>query len=410
MLRTYRAVFRVPGSARFASAGFIGRFPIAVYPIGLVLLISLSTGHYGFAGLLSGIYVISGGIGTPILGRMVDRFGQSRVLRPSMLVHAASLVTLVGLVEAKAPEWTLAVPAVLMGLSFLPFGSLVRARWSLVLAGRPELTTAYSLESTLDEVIFTAGPLLATLIATQIEPVWTFVVAGILVTVGSLWLAGLTQTEPTAQPAGAPPHRSALRYRGIVLLISAAMAIGAIFATSEVTMVAFCGQHHHTGLSGVALGCFAGGSAVSGFLYGARPHATGVFERFRRQALLFGMLPALFLAAVNVPTLAVIAFCVGLAIAPMLITAFGLIEKVVPNEALTEGMSWLITGLSIGYGIASSIVGRIADHYSTRAAFCVGIGSGVLVCVLAIALYARLSGTEQPAREPLASSRSVGAE
>jgi MFS family permease len=363
---------------------------MAVYPIGLLLLISLKTGHYGFGGLLSGIYVFSNGIGNPLLGRLVDRYGQSRLLIPATAVHLAGVLTIVGLVEANAPNWSLVAPVIVVGFSFLPIGSLVRARWSYVLAGQPELTTAYSLESALDEVIFTFGPLMATIIATQIAPVWVFVVAGLLVGAGALWLQGQRGTEPPAQHVDAPPHQPALRYRGMVLLVVVAVGLGALFASAEVSMVAFCGQHHRKVFSGVALGCFAGGSAISGFVYGARTHSAPVLDRFRRQALVLGVLPALFLAAVNIPSLAVVAVFVGMGIAPALITGFGLIESLIPNAALTEGMSWLVTGISIGYGIASSLVGRIADAHGARPAFSVGIGAGLLVCVLAVVLHARL--------------------
>jgi len=92
LLSTYRAAFRVPGSTAFCAAAFIMRFSIAVYPIGLVLLISLRTGHYTFAGVLSGIYVFANGAGNPVLARLVDRYGQSRVLLPASAVHVAAVV------------------------------------------------------------------------------------------------------------------------------------------------------------------------------------------------------------------------------------------------------------------------------------------------------------------------------
>jgi MFS family permease len=390
MFSTYAAAFRVPGSRTFSAAGFVGRFSIAVYPIGFVLLISIKTGHYGFAGTLSGIYVLSNGLGNPLLGRLVDRLGQSRVLIPGTLVHLAGVITIIALVQAEAPNWALIAPTVVVGLSYLPIGSLVRARWSYALAGQDELSTAYSFESALEEVIFTLGPLMATIVATQLAPVWVFVIAGLLVGAGAIWLQRQPDTEPPPQEASAPPHRSALRYRGLPLLMVVAACMGAVFASCEVTMVAFCGQHHETGLSGVALGCFAGGSAVSGFIYGARAHAAPVRDRFRRQALVLGVLPPLFLAAVNLPTLGLVAALVGMGIAPTLITAFGLVESLVPNAALTEGMASLVTGISVGFGIASSIVGRIADAHSARTAFSVAIGAGVLVCVLAALLHARL--------------------
>jgi MFS family permease len=391
VLTTYRAVFRAPGSAAFCAAGFVMRFSIAVYPIGLVLLISTRTGHYTFAGLLSGVYVLSNGVGNPVLARLVDRYGQSRMLLPCSAVHVAGVLSIIVLAQAHAPDWTLVAPTAVCGFAYLAVGSLTRARWSYVLAGQPELATAYSLESTLDEVIFTVGPLLATVVATQLDPVLVFVIAAGLVAIGTVWLQRQPATDPPAHVAGTPRHGSALRYRGMVLVTLAAVGMGGVFASAEVSMVAFCGQHHATGLAGVVLACLAFGSGVSGFVYGSRPPSGRLLDRFRRQSLLFAVLPLLFLAAVNIPVLAALALVVGLGIAPTLITSFSLIEQLVPTTALTEALAWLTTGLSIGYGIAAALVGRVADVSGARVAFSVTIGSGLLVGVLALALYARLS-------------------
>jgi MFS family permease len=390
MLQIYRAAFRQPGTVAFCSAAFVARFSMAVYPIACVLLISLRTGHYGFAGLLGGIYVFANGAGNPLLGRMVDRFGQRRVVLPATAVHVAAVVVVIALARTHEPDLAFIPPVAVAGFSYLAMGSLVRARWSYVLAGRPELTTAYSLESTLDEVMFTLGPLLATVLATTLAPSYVFILAAMLVGVGSLWLVAQRDTEPPAQDAGAPPHASALRARGMVLLLCATAGMGALFASAEVTMVAFCGQHGHTGLAGLLLASFAGGSGFAGFLYGARHRAAPVLDRFRRQCVVFGLLPLLFLAGVNIAALAVIAFVVGTAIAPALITSFGLIEAMVPNAALVEGMSWLSTGLSVGYGIAAAIVGRIADAHGARPAFAVAIAAGLLVAVTGTMLHARV--------------------
>lgn len=397
MLGTYRAVFRAPGTAAFCAAGFVMRMPIAIYPIGLVLLISTRTGHYGFAGLLSGAFVLANGVGNPILARLVDRHGQSRILLPATGVHVAGIAAVCLLAKLHTPQWTLLIPAAVAGFAWLAVGSLIRARWSMVLAGRPELTTAYSLESTLDEVIFTVGPLIATVIATQVNAILGLLLGGALAAVGALWLQPQRHTEPPPHPAGSPKHRSAVRYPGMALMTLAAAFMGAVFASAEVSMIAFCGQHHRTGLSGLVVACFAFGSGVAGLFYGARTWRAGLPHRFLVQSLIFAVLPVLFLAAVNVPALAVCAFVVGLGIAPMLITGFGLVAEIVPSPALTEGMAWLTTGLSIGYGAASAAVGRIADTHGARVAFSVTIASGVLVGVLALTLHRRVAA---PVVEP----------
>jgi MFS family permease len=163
-------------------------------------------------------------------------------------------------------------------------------------------------------------------------------------------------------------------------------------------MVAFCGQRGHTGLAGLTLGCLAAGSAVSGFVYGARPRAGEVIDRFLRQSIVFAVLPVAFVAAFNIPVLAVVAFVVGMCIAPLLITGFGLVERLVPGTALTEGMSWLTMGLSVGYGLASSVAGRIADAHGARPAFGTAVAAGVLVGVLGLALHRRVGrGAPEPA-------------
>lgn len=371
------------------------RFSIAVYPLGLILLVSIRTGRYSFAGVLSGIFVVASGVGNPLLARLVDRFGQSRVLLPASAVHVSAAIVIMTLALVRAPVWTLIAPAVVCGFAYLAVGSMVRARWSHVLAGRPELGTAYSLESTLDEVIFTAGPLLATVLATQLDPVVVFGFAAVLVATGAMWLQRQRATEPPAHVAGAPRPDSALRYPGVLLLVLAAAGMGAVFASAEVTMVAFCGQRGATAVAGAVLASLAFGSGVSGFIYGSRTRGGNVLDRFRRSALVFSLLPLLFLAAVNIPVLAVLGFVVGLGIAPTLIMAFRLIEQVVPGAALTEGMAWLTTGLSVGYGVAAALVGRLADAYGARMAFTVTIGSAVVVGVLALALHAQLR--ERPA-------------
>lgn len=397
MLANYRAAFRPPGVLAFSGAGFVMRFAIAMYPIAFVLLVSLKTGHYGFAGLLSGIYVIANGIGNPSLGRLVDRHGQGRMLLPASALHVLAVLAVIVLAELDAPDWALIAPTVVAGFAYLAVGSLVRARWSYVLAGRPERSTGYSIESTLDEVIFTLGPLLTTVVATQLDPLWAFAIAAAFVAWGAVWLQRQHATEPPAHAADAPRHASALRSRGMVLLTVAAGGMGAMFAGAEVSIVAFCGQHHHTGQAGLALGAFALGSAGSGFVYGARARPAGILERFRRQSIVFAVFPLAFLAAASIPLMAVLAFVVGTAIAPLLITAFGLVEQVVPGGALTEGMSWLTMGLSMGYGIAASIAGRIADDFGARPAFLVAVGAGVLVGVLGLSVYGRVSGATRQA-------------
>jgi MFS family permease len=389
MFNTYRAAFRAPGSAAFSSSAFVMRLPQAMYPLGLILLISTRTHHYGFAGVLSGVYVFGGAAGNPFGGRWVDRYGQRRVILPLTSIHVAAAAVLIGLARTNAPDWTLLLPAFVMGFCYLPVGSLVRARWSQVWSG-PELATAYSFESTVDEVIYVVGPLAASVIATQVDPILVMIVAAVGVGTGGLLLARLRSTQPPSHPAGGPPRKSALREPGIVLTSFMAMAMGAIFASAEVAMVAFCGQHGEQSLTGPVLAAMAVGSGLAGLWYGSRTWARPLLDRLRIQAVAFGVVPWVFLAAVNVGTLAACAFVVGLAVAPALITLFSLVAELVESTALTEGLAWVLTGLNVGYGIAAAIAGRVSDAWGTRAAFGVTIFAATTLALLALRLHAKM--------------------
>lgn len=389
MLRRYRAVFRVPGSVAFCAAAFVMRMPLAIYPLGIVLIISARDGRYGFAGVLSACYVFGNAVGQLLLSILVDRYGQRRVILPCAAVHAAGVVALAVLVRTSAPNWLLVVPAVVFGFTYLPVGSLVRARWSYLLDGRPELGTAMSVESVLDEVIFVIGPLIATVVATQIEPVLVLYLAVALVAVGSLWLAVQRCTQPAPHPRGDHVSASAVRTPGMPVLTLATVGMGAVFASAEVSMVAYCGQHGHRALSGVVLAAIATGSAVSGLFYGAVEWRDAMLRRFRLQAGVFAVLPFVLFTASNVPVLAVAAFVLGLGIAPALITTFSLIQQIVPARAITEGLSWVGTGLSVGYGAGAALVGGIADAHGARAAFLVVVASSVLTGLLALAVRLR---------------------
>jgi MFS family permease len=104
----------------------------------------------------------------------------------------------------------------------------------------------------------------------------------------------------------------------------------------------------------------------------------------------------MLLLATNIPVLAVCGFVLGVGIAPALITAFGLIQSIVPARALTEGLSWVSTGLNVGYGAGAALVGGIADHHGARTAFLVVVGSGLTVGVLGTVLNSRLRGYREP--------------
>src|SRR5690606_9132385 len=75
MLASYRAVLSRPGALPFSLAGLIGRLPISMISLGLVLLVEDATGSYGSAGVVSAAYVLGNATLAILSGRLIDRFG-----------------------------------------------------------------------------------------------------------------------------------------------------------------------------------------------------------------------------------------------------------------------------------------------------------------------------------------------
>ena len=400
MFAQYRAAFRAPGSAAFCAAAFVARLPTAIYPLGLILLFSQPDGRpgggahgggFGVAGLLEGCYIIAGGVGNPLVSRLVDRFGQTRLLLPAAVANAASALAVVVLYEWRVSDVVIAIPLIGLGLSYLPIGSLVRSRWSYVLAGRPELGSAYSVESTLDELIFTIGPIVAAVLSTTVHPLAGIVLGAVLVAVGSMWLRAQPGTDPPVAARTDEVRRSALRHPGMVLLAVAMVGMGGAFGTVEIAVAAFATQHGARGRTGLVLAALAIGSGLSGLAYGTRRWRAPLSLRFLVSAVVFLLLLPLMLLARDVLTVAVLVCVVGFGIAPTLITGFGLVDKLVPARVLTEGLSWVGTGLNVGYGVGAAVAGVVADRHGAHVAFATPIAAGALSVLAALALRRRIA-------------------
>ena len=90
-----------------------------------------------------------------------------------------------------------------------------------------------------------------------------------------------------------------------------------------------------------------------------------------------------FVLVGNVAALAVAVFVSGLFWAPTMIVAMALVERLVPEARLTEGLTWLMSGLSIGYALGSALAGQVVDAYGAQNAFGVAVAAAVAILLLA---------------------------
>lgn len=385
MLGPYKQVLAVPGGAAFSLAGFVARLPIAMQSLGIVLLVAAARDSYGLAGGVSASFLVAGAAAAPVLGRLVDRLGQSKVLLAALAGHTAGLGGLVALALADAPAWTLFPAAAVAGGSYAQPGALVRARWSHVLAGKPLLPTAFSWESVVDEIVFVCGPVLVTALATGIAPAVGLLTAYGFTLVGCLALAFQRRTEPPAQPVATGTRGgSALRQPGVPVLVGVAFGLGSIFGSVEVATVAFTAERDRPAAAGVVLALLAGGSLLSGLWYGTVAWRAPAHRRFLVGVLLLAAATVPLPFASGVVLLAVLVFLGGFAISPALIAGFALLDLLVPMRVRTEGLAWFSTGIGVGLAVSASVTGQVVDAFSGRAALGVTVAAGALSAALAL--------------------------
>ena len=376
MLSPYRRVLSTPGALGFSLSGLVARMPIAMMTLGIVLLVSRTSGSYAVAGQVSAAYVVGNAASAVVHGRLADRFGQQPVLLGGAAVHAAGTIALLVAVTRDAGlPWALLTAAV-AGIGQPQVGAMVRARWAHLLADPGARHTAFSLEGVLDEVVFVTGPTLVTFVATAAAPQTGLVLAVVLGTVGTVALALQQRSAPPAAPAGRARGRGRLPLALLAVLGVAFLALGSLFGALEVATVAVAREQDHPAFAGVMLATFSAGSLVAGVVSGAatiRRHPL-VRARVGLVLLALGTLPLPFLPGLG--WRAVVLTLVGLTLAPTLVALFSLVEQSVPAGRLTEAIGLVGTGVAGGIAPGAWAAGAVADGPG-------GGASAYAVCIVA---------------------------
>jgi MFS family permease len=396
---TYRAVLARPGALRFCVAGAVGRMPMAMFSLGSLLLVAGLTGRYGLAGLVSAAGSVSYAACTPELARLADRYGQRAVLRPAAVVFTAATILFVTTTELRAPAWAVLATGALAGAAMPSLGSMVRARWSALLGTSPGLDTAYALESVVDELIFVVGPVVVTLLATEVQPAAGVITATVACVLGTLILASQVGTQPVPHPvpaaAGPGPRRGGrLPSPALVTLVPTGIFLGAMFATIDLSTVAFAQQHGHKPLAGLILGTYALGSAIGGIWYGTRPWRAPLQRRFAVTLGLTVAGVATFWLMPGLAALDAVIFVAGLTISPTLIAAFSLVERQARAGRRTEGMAWLQSAFSVGLACGSAVAGQVVDAGGGRWGYGLAAVWGGLAAACCLAGLSRLRGAD----------------
>jgi MFS family permease len=404
MANPYRDLFRAPGTASFAVAGFLARLPLPMTGIGIITMVSQLRGSYGLAGGVAATFVFTYALAAPQISRLVDRKGQGRVLPAAAGASVSGLLILLACSYWRMPDWTLFAAAILSG--FMPsMSAMARARWTEIYSGQPQLKAAYSLETVLDEMSFIAGPPLSVGLGVALFPQAGPLAAAVLLAAGVALFTAQTATEPGVKPVAPLPGENSAVFRNPVVLALTLMmvAMGGVVGSIDIGSVAFADQQGRPAAASFVLSSYAVGSCAAGLLFGALridiPH--------RHLLVLGGLATAAatvpLLLAGNIMALSLAVLVGGLFFAPTMIVAMELVEQAVPGAKLTEGLTWLLAGLNTGTALGAALAGQIVDAFDVRAGFFVAVGAGLAILMLAVLgsrLIARRGGRGLPEMRP----------
>jgi MFS family permease len=383
---------RVP---RLLAISTLARMPQTVIGVLLVLRVRELDGSFAIAGLTAGLLGISLAVGAPLLGRLVDRHGQTGVLVGTATMASAAVVV-AGVLPAGVPAVALLPIAVVAGLAMPPVAACLRALIGRLLDVEAR-HGALAMEAALQEISFTAGPLVFVTILAAFSPSAGLVAAGVCVLAGALTFAVSRESRLVPSSRAVRPRGGALVAPGVRTLLAVASCLGIMYGATEVALVAATEGDGGTTALGVLLAAWSLPSLLSG-LWTARRGAPDDLPR--ALVLLVGSIGLLTATLALMPNLWLLGLMLatsGAIAAPMFGALFSLVGAVAREGTITEAYTWAGSGLFGGVAAGGGVGGALVSAAGPEAAYVAGGAVVVLGAVVASLRGATLRAPAAPA-------------
>jgi MFS family permease len=388
----YRQVLALPGMRLLTFIGMLAKIPATAAALTVTLHVVNTLGlQFTQAGLAGALAMTGAGIGAPIAGRLVDKFG----LRPTLAVTTIAQ----GVYWSAAPHLpyvTLVIAAFFAGALNIPIFSVMR-QFMAAMTPLEHRRTAFALDSMAVELSYMVGPALAVAAVTSIGSVYSmyavgagFVLAGVALMVMNPPVRSAAEEEAETV---AVPRRQWLR-PSLIALLAASAAATLVLTATELSVVATLRAADATVWTGLVIAVWCIYSLVGGFIYGALHRSLSPLALIGGLALL-----TVPLALVGGPwwLLCFALIPCGALCAPSLAATVDTLSQWVPASARGEAVGLHGAALTCGIAIGAPFAGRVIDSFGPHWGFVAAGVGGLVVVALAVPFWQR---TPVPVAEP----------
>jgi MFS family permease len=388
----FRAVLRRRDVLAVLVPYVLARLPLTMASLALLLMTQQQTGSYHRAGLACGAYAFAVAIAAPVLGRLVDRQGQRRVLLVSGVVHACAMVVAATLAQA-GRYWLMILAVAVAGISLPPVTACMRVLWTHLLPDGPSRQAGFALDGMIVEVAELGGPLLVSLLLVTGRPATAVGASGVLMGIAAV-VFRLTSPPRAVIPKAADRSAwGALAIPGVRRLLVVIAASTATIGGVEVAVTAFA--RHHGGLSsaGLYIGVISAGGIVAGLAFGGSArtggrHPAGLLATY----LSLSAIAVVCIGGERAPVfVAGTLFVFGGAVAVGVILQLATMSAIVNEDVRTEAFTWGATANFVGLGCGTSVAGWMLDGHGLDVALFVAAVPTVLAVVMTLVSWSTFS-------------------
>ena len=410
----YKDVLRVREAWRFDIGGLLMRMFSAMTVLAVITTLTLCGWEFVRAGSVSTVLALALFIVGPKVSKAIDERGQSKIIPYAVTVALAGCAFLVAIIEYSLPWWLSYVAAVLMG--FAPnVPSIARTRWSYLIESgcllrgprayerMPQIKVAFALEGVLDDASYMLGPSVAIALSAALFPTAGLLFAIVVLIVGTALLLSSRETEPepgwkpAEEHAGEVPgdaaasgeatspgdaaasgdastlaaaNKPAVKQRNMFFSSSVVRAffcvlfmVGVFYGAHDTTVIAVGELIGNPGLASIILLLGSAFSIVGSIVFGMLKLSVGLDKQMLVLSFLFSVSYGLMLFSNDIVMLLVVCSLSALFFGPTLVIVNTLCEHCVPSARLTESLTWVNAGFSLGTALIPTLCGVVIDAF-----------------------------------------------